>query len=63
MKVINAASGSHSDEDNLMTLVREEMAQFYDVVNDREFKQLEHKFPNSRVVMYKLSEKIEELEK
>ena len=40
-----SASGS---EDELMKLVREEMAQFFDVVKDKEFRKLEEKYSNSR---------------
>ena len=40
-----------------------EMAQFYDVVNDKEFKQIEQKYASSRMVLYKVSEKIEEIDK
>ena len=39
------------------------MAQFYDVVNDKEFKQIEQKYASSRMVLYKVSEKIEEIDK
>lgn len=45
-----------------MDLVREEMAQFFDVVNDKEFKQIEHKYPNSRIVLYKLGESVAQLD-
>ena len=38
------------------------MAQFYDVVNDREFKQIEQKYASSRMVLYKVAEKIDELD-
>jgi len=34
---------SSANEANLMKLIHEEMAQFYDVVNDREFEQVWHK--------------------
>ena len=63
VQVANAVSDSYSEEDALMSMVREEMAQFYDVVNDKEFRQIEQKYPNSRVVLYKLAEKTQELDK
>jgi len=31
-----------------MKLVHDEMSQFYDVVNEKEFKEVEAKYPNSR---------------
>ena len=34
------------------------MLQFYDVVNDREFKQIELKYSSSRMVLYKVAEKV-----
>ena len=39
------------------------MAQFFDVVNDREFKQIEQKYASSRMVLVKVGEKIEEMDK
>ena len=44
------------------TTVLDEMAQFYDVVNDREFKQIEQKYASSRMVLIKVCEKIEEMD-
>ena len=35
-------------EKMLMKLVHDEMSQFYDVVNEKEFKEVEAKYPNSR---------------
>ena len=35
-------------EKMLMKLVHEEMSQFYDVVNEKEFKEVVEKYPNSR---------------
>ncbi|TRY78378.1 hypothetical protein TCAL_01692 [Tigriopus californicus] len=61
VQVINDLKSS-SNEANLMDLVREEMAQFFDVVNDKEFKQIEHKYPNSRIVLYKLGESVAQLD-
>ena len=39
MQAINQADSS-ANEANLMKLIQEEMAQFYDVVNNREFEQV-----------------------
>ena len=39
MQAINQADSS-ANEANLMKLIHEEMAQFYDVVNNREFEQV-----------------------
>ena len=58
VQVINKTSNTSSREDALMNLVLEEMSQFYDVVNDREFRQIELKYPSSRTVLYKVAEKI-----
>ncbi len=62
VKVFNSIK-STNDEEAMMKLVLEEMAQFYDVVNDREFKQMEQKYASSRMVLYKVGEKIEEMDK
>ena len=35
-------------EKQLMKLVHEEMSQFFDVVNEKEFKEVVEKYPNSR---------------
>ena len=53
---------STTHEEAMLKLVLEEMAQFYDVVNDREFKQIEQKYASSRMVLYKVAEKIDELD-
>lgn len=42
-------------EESLMKLVHEEMAAFFDVVNDREFAQIQRKYSNSRTVLYKVN--------
>jgi hypothetical protein len=62
VKTINSVKSS-AEEESILKLVLEEMAQFYDVVNDREFKQIEAKYASSRMVLYKVSEKIEEMDK
>ncbi len=62
-KVIDLASLSSEDEDGLMKLVRDEMAQFFDVVNDKEFRQIEQKYPGPRVVLYKVAEKVAEFDR
>ncbi len=54
---------SGADEENILKLVLEEMAKFYDVVNDREFKNIEQKYASSRMVLYKVGKKIEEIDK
>jgi len=50
-------------EKQLMKLVHEEMSQFFDVVNEKEFKEVVEKYPNSRIVLYKIFEKLSELDK
>ena len=62
VKAVNSVKTS-AQEEAVLKLVLEEMAQFYDVVNDREFKQIEQKYSSSRMVMYKVGEKIEEMDK
>ena len=37
-----------------MKMVHDEMGQFYDVVTEKEFKEVQDKFPNSRLVLYKV---------
>ena len=61
VQVINSVSSSVSsrEEESLMKLVLEEMSQFYDVVNDREFRQVELKYSSSRMVLYKVAEKVD----
>ena len=50
-------------ENQILKLVHEELAQFYDVVNEKEFKEIQQKYPSSRMVLYKIYEKLEDLEK
>ena len=45
---------SYSQERQLMKMVHDEMGQFYDVVTEKEFKEVQDKFPNSRLVLYKV---------
>ena len=40
--------GAADQESQLMRLVHEEMSQFFDVVNEKEFKEVVEKYPNSR---------------
>ncbi|QQP35179.1 SNF2 histone linker PHD RING helicase_ E3 ubiquitin protein ligase, partial [Caligus rogercresseyi] len=54
---------SSTDENSLLELVHEEMAQFYDVVNDREFKEISEKYSNSRLILYKIVTGIQDSEK
>jgi len=49
-------------EDDLLKLVHEEMAAFYDVVTAREFSEIRSKYPNSRHVLYKINEKADEID-
>ena len=44
-------------------IVRDEMAAFYDVVNAKEFRQIEQKYPSARSVLYKLADKVDEIDK
>ena len=53
---------SGADESSLLQVIHEEMAQFYDVVNNREFEQIRERYCNSRVIMYKVAEKIQEID-
>ncbi len=53
---------SGTDESNLLELIHEEMSQFYDIVNNREFEQIRARYSNSRLIMYKVAEKIEEFD-
>ena len=46
-----------------MELIREEMGQFYDVVSAKEFRQIEQKYPTSRVALMKVIEKVDEFDK
>lgn len=61
VKAINTVKTT-AQEESVLKLVLEEMAQFYDVVNDREFKQMEAKYASSRMVLYKVGEKIAEMD-
>ncbi len=58
--VIDSAFGD--DLDALMKLVRDEMAAFFDVVNNKEFKQIEQKYSGPRAVLMKLAGKIDEMD-
>ena len=51
-----------ASESNLLELIHEEMSQFFDVVNNREFDEIRKRYSNSRVIMYKVSEKIMEFD-
>ena len=50
-------------EKQILKLVHEELAQFYDVVNEKEFKEIQDKYPSSRIVLYKIYEKLDDLDK
>ncbi len=55
VQVVDAVSCSQSDhEDNLMDLVREELAQFYDVINEKGFNEIRKKYPSARMVLYQV---------
>ena len=43
--------GAADQESQLMKLVHEEMSQFFDVVNEKEFKEVVEKYPNSRWIV------------
>ena len=62
VKTVDSVNGP-AQEEAILKKVLEEMAQFYDVVNDREFKQIEQKYASSRMVLVKVGEKIEEMDK
>ena len=49
--------GAADQESQLMKLVHEEMSQFFDVVNEKEFKEVVEKYPNSRWVVGSVSSK------
>ena len=49
-------------ESNLLEVIQEEMSQFFDIVNNREFDEIKKRYSNSRVIMYKVSEKIMEFD-
>ena len=61
VQAVNSIQSSAQEEAILKTVL-DEMAQFYDVVNDREFKQIEQKYASSRMVLIKVCEKIEEMD-
>ncbi len=65
VQIVDSVSSSSSEdcEDSLMEIAREELAQFYDVANDREFDQIKQRYPNARMVLYKVADKIEEFDK
>lgn len=58
----HVGSSNNHWEDNLLKLVWEEMAQFFDVVKAKEFKRIEAKYRTSREVMYKVAEKVTEMD-
>jgi hypothetical protein len=62
VRVVDAVSLDSEAEDALMKLVRDEMAQFYDVVKDKEFRQIEQKYSSSRIVLVKLMDKVNEVD-
>ena len=62
-RVVDSVVPSASDEDNLLDVVQEEMAQFYDVVKEREFANIRKKYASARTVMYKIAEKVQEMDK
>ena len=43
-------AGEADQEKQLMTLVHEEMSQFFDVVNEKEMKEVADRYPSSRCV-------------
>merc|ERR1739848_180161 len=61
VQTVNSIQTSAQEEAILKTVL-DEMAQFFDVVNDREFKQIEQKYASSRMVLIKVCEKIEEMD-
>ena len=61
VQAVNSIQSSAQEEAILKTVL-DEMAQFYDVVNDREFKQIEQKYASARMVLIKVCEKIEEMD-
>ena len=63
VSVANSVRRGTSLEDDLLKLVREEMAQFFDVVNAKEFRQIELKYSNPRVIMYQVAEKVMEMDR
>ena len=46
-----------------MKIVREEMAAFFDVVNAKEFRHIEQKYPSARRVLVRLAEKVDEIDR
>ena len=65
--VIDSVSFVHEndskDADSLMRSILDEMAQFYDVVNDREMAQVRAKYSSLREVLRKISTKVLEFDK
>ena len=43
--------------------VRDEMAAFFDVVNAKEFRHIEQKYPSARTVLGKLAEKVDQIDR
>lgn len=63
--VIDTISSSKTPsqmEADLMKLVLDEMSQFYDVVNDREFDQIKEKYSSSITVLHKVVDKVSEFD-
>ena len=46
-----------------MKILRDEMAAFFDVVNAKEFKHIEQKYPSAGIVLGKLAEKVDQIDK
>ena len=46
-----------------MKIVRDEMAAFFDVVNAKEFRHIEQKYPSTGMVLGKLAEKVNQIDK
>ena len=46
-----------------MKIVRDEMAAFFDVVNAKEFRHIEQKYPSARTVLSKLAEKVDQIDR
>ena len=61
--IVDAVGPSAGDEDSLLEVVHEEMSKFYDLVNEREMAGVRKKYPNARIVMYKIAEKVQEMDK
>ena len=50
-------------QESLMKILRDEMAAFFDVVNAKEFKHIEQKYPSPGIVLGKLAEKVDQIDK